>query len=100
MFSKITVFPMPNQNKALLMVQSINSYEGQIFPQYGFLLCTAAKTRTKVSLALICQFTCMSSCKYSVLAKVMKVEETDCSYPLTQQMKMSWGYLEKTRTDS
>lgn len=30
----------------------------------------------------------------------MKVEETDCSYPLTQQMKMSWGYLEKTRTDS
>lgn len=72
----------------------------KFFLNVTFFLCTAVKTKTKVSLILICQFSCLSSCKYSDLIKVIYVKETVCSYPLTQQMKMSWGYPEKTRTNS
>lgn len=57
----------------------------KFFLNVTLLICTAVETQTKVSLVLIGQFSCLSSCKDSDLAKVIDFKETDCSYSLTRK---------------
>lgn len=52
---------------------------GKFFLNVTLLLCTAAKTQTKVQV-LVCV-------PASDLAKVINFKETDCYYSLPQQMK-------------